>query len=102
MLQRLFVRIRLWRWRRLYRPGRVVTRFLVPDVRRDVEVIEVSQIEAGLISARVRTWNVLYAIRGIAPEPPFGAVEKVEIKKLWLWAGEPWGGPVPDSPHGPA
>jgi len=100
MLQTLLKKIRLWRWKRQYRPDRVVTRFLAPDVRRDVEVVDVSLIEGGMISARIRTWNLLYAAKGIAPKPPFGDVRRIEIKDLWIWSGEPWGGPVPDSTDG--
>jgi hypothetical protein len=100
MLGALLKNMRLWLWKRRYRPGRTITRFLAPDVRRDVEVIDVSNIEAGIISARIRTWNVLYAIKGIASAAPFGDVEKIDIKNLWIWSGEPWGGPVPDSNDG--
>jgi len=97
MLYSLVSRIRRWRWRRLYRPGRIVARFLAPDIRREVEIIDASQIEGGVVFARVRTWNVLYAVKGLAPEPPFGAIRKIEIKDLWTWTGEPWGGAVPES-----
>jgi hypothetical protein len=88
--------IRRWYRRRYYRPGRVLSRFLVPDVRRDVEVVDASQIDAGLLSARIRTWNVLYAAKGLSPVPPFGGVRTVAVKDLWAWSGEPWGGPVPE------
>jgi hypothetical protein len=90
-------KIRLWRWRRRYRRGEVLTRFIACDIRRDVEVVDTSRIEAGVISARTRTWNVLYAVKNIAPEPAFGAVREIAIKDLWNWPGEPWGGPVPAS-----
>jgi hypothetical protein len=90
-------KFRGWRWRRQFRPGCVVTRFVACDVRRDIEVVDVSSIESGVISARIHTWNVLYAANGVAPEPQFGDVLKIEIKHLWTWSGEPWGGPVPDS-----
>ena len=69
----MFARIRRWYWRRVYRPGRIVSRFLAPDVRRDVEVVDASEIEAGRLIVRSRTWNVLHAIRGLSPEPPFRA-----------------------------
>src|SRR5262249_39139551 len=71
-LHNMFTRIRLCYWKRRYRPGRVVSRFLVPDVRREIEVVDASRLDAGLIVARMRTWNVLYAARGLAPAPPFG------------------------------
>ncbi len=90
----MFNRFRLWLWKRHYRPGRVITRFLAPDVRRDVEVVDVSLIDAGIVSARIRTWNVLYAF-GLTP--PFGEVRKFAIKDLWIWSGERWRGPVAQS-----
>jgi hypothetical protein len=92
----MFTNIRRWYWRRRYRPGRVLSRFLAPDIRRDVEVVDASQIEAGLILAKIRTWNVLYAAKRLVPQPPFGDVQKVALKDLWVWSGASWGGPVPD------
>jgi hypothetical protein len=59
-------------------------------------VLDASRIEAGVITARTRTWNVLYAIRGIESEPAFGEATEIAIKELWSWKGAPWGGPVPD------
>jgi hypothetical protein len=97
MLQLFLKKIRVWRWKWLYRPGRIISRFLAPDVRRDVEIVDVSLIETGIIVAKTRTCNVLYAATGIAPEPGFGEVRKIEVKNLWNWSGEPWGGRVPDS-----
>jgi hypothetical protein len=90
-------RIRRWYRRRLYRPGRVVSRFLAPDVRRDVEVVDASAIDAGLLTVRTRTWNVLYAIKGLSPEPPFGEVGTVAVGDLWAWSGDRLGGPVPEA-----
>jgi len=81
--------------RRLFRPGRVVSRFLAPDVRRDVEVVEASEIDAGRLTVRTRTWNVLYAVKGLSPKPPFGDIHEVALTDLWTWSGESWGGPVP-------
>jgi hypothetical protein len=92
-----FSHLRRWYRRRLYRPGRVVSRFLAPDVRRDVQVIDASSIDAGLLVVQTRTWNALYAIKGNLPEPPFGEVRTVAIEDLWAWSGEPWGGPVPQA-----
>jgi hypothetical protein len=89
--------IRRWYWRRTYRPGRTVSRFLVPDIRRDVEVIDASKLSDGLITARTRTWNVLYHAKGIEPKPPYGEAGEIEIKRLWDWSGKPWGGSVPAS-----
>ncbi len=96
-----FSHLRRWHQRRLYRPGQIVSQFLAPDVRRDVEVVDASGIDAGLLAVRTRTWNVLYAIKGLSPEPPFGEVRTVAVEDLWAWSGESWGGPVPAGEDGP-
>ena len=93
----MFAHIRRWYMGRMYRPGRLISRFLAPDVRRDVEVVDASAIEAGQLTVRMRTWNILYVIKGLSPEPPFGDVQTVEIEKLWAWPGEPCGGPAPEA-----
>jgi hypothetical protein len=90
--------LRRWLRRRQYQPGRVVTRFVARDVRRDVEVVDAAQIDAGIIAARVRTWNVLYVANGLVPVPAFGDVRTVRIQNLWVWSGPPWGGAVPEEP----
>ena len=81
-------------WKKTYRPGRIVSRFVAKDVRREVVVVEASQVDAGFISARIRTWNVLYAAENLTQKPPFGEVRRVEIGSLWNWTGPDWGGPV--------
>jgi hypothetical protein len=70
-------KFRVWRWRRQYRFGHVLTKFIARDIRREVEVVDVSRIEEGVISVKLCTWNVLYAARGITPKPPFGGVRKI-------------------------
>ncbi len=92
-----FRHYRRWRQRRLYRSGTVVSGFVARDVRRDVEVVDASGIDRGIISARIRTWKVLYAAKEITPKPLFGEVVTVAIEDLWDWSGQPWGGPVPDA-----
>jgi hypothetical protein len=92
-----FNAIRLWHWRRTYRPGRTVTRFVAHDIRRDVEVIEVSKIRGGVITARICTWNVLYYAKNLQQKPEFEKVREIKINRLWEWSGNSWGGPVPPS-----
>jgi hypothetical protein len=94
-------KFRIRYWKRRYRTGRTFTRFIAPDIRREIEIIDTSHIESGVISARVRTWNVLYAVKGIKQPPPFDEPRTIEIKELWKWTGKPWGGPVPKSPENP-
>lgn len=89
--------IRTWYWTRRYRAGQTFARFVAIDVRRDVEVVDASRAGTGVLTVRTRTWNVLYAIKGIRPRPSFGDVREVAIVDLWKWSGQPWGGPVPAS-----
>jgi len=96
MLRRVLQSVRLFCWRRKYRPGRIITHWLAKDVRRDVEVVDCSEIEAGRILGKTRTWNVLYASKGLKAEPSFGEPQQLDLRHLWDWTGEPWGGPVPE------
>lgn len=82
--------------RNKYRRGAVFTRFVACDIRRDIEVVDASEIDNGYITAKSRTWNVLYAIKGIAAKPEFGEPERLAIAELWKWEGPSWGGPVND------
>jgi hypothetical protein len=97
MLLAALHRLRSWYWTRRYKAGKTLTQFIAKDVRRDVEVVGASRAAAGVLTVRTRTWNVLYAFRGIEPQPPFGDVREVAIPELWKWSGESWGGPVPAS-----
>ncbi len=98
MVEKILNSIQIWIWKRKYRPNQVVTHFIARDVRRDLEVIDVEEITKGIITGRTKTWNVIYAIKGVQEEPQFGEIRRLEIKNLknlWDWNGELWGGPVP-------
>jgi hypothetical protein len=82
--------------RRKYRRGAQLTRFIARDIRRDVEIVDDSEVDDGFVVARIRTWNGLYAIKlGHAAEP-FRAARRIAVAELWKWTGHVWGGPVPD------
>ena len=55
-----------------------------------------SELEAGYVTARIRTWNVLYAVYGVEAMPEFAAPRRVAVTDLWKWTGQRWGGPIPD------
>ena len=96
MLSELIRRYRLWNHRRTYRAGSVISRFVACDIRRDIEVVDTSEMDNGFITVAIRTWNVLYASKGITPKPEFGEPVRMPIGKLWQWDSPAWGGPVPD------
>jgi hypothetical protein len=98
----MFASLRRWLHRRRYRPGAQVSRFVARDIRRDVEIVDASEVDGGFVTARVRTWNVLYVARGLAPIPQLGPPQRLPIADLWRWDGAPWGGPVPDDDPGKA
>jgi hypothetical protein len=79
-----------------------LTQFLAPDIRRDVEIMDISELEHGDVTARIHPSNVLYTLNGLTPAVAFAAPRRVAIDELWKWTGERWGGPVPDDDIGRA
>jgi len=94
-LKDYFRRRRLNRLRKVLRPDETVSRFIARDVKREVLVVSADEIEAGFVTARSRTVNVLYLSKGLVQKEDFGRSERIEIEKLWEWSGQPWGG-LPD------
>lgn len=88
----LFKSIRncLRRWR--YQEGRTLSRFIARDIRREVLIISAAKVEEGVITARVRTTNLLYRSAGLIPETEFEPAREHRIDELWHWTGKPWGG----------
>ena len=78
-----------------YRAGTMLSCFVACDIRRDIKVEDASEVDKGYLTIRSRTWNVLYAIKGIAPIPDFSEPKRMEVDRIWHWAGPAWGGPVP-------
>jgi hypothetical protein len=83
------------RQHRLYKEGTVVSRFIAKDIRREALVISAAEIDAGFITARIRTANLLYVAKGLVSASQFGPLERVAIDQLWVWTGASWGG-LPD------
>ena len=59
----MFSRLRQYLRRKKYRRGARLSRFLAPDIRRDVDIIDDSEVGEGFVRARIRTWNVRHAVR---------------------------------------
>jgi hypothetical protein len=87
--------IRKWYRRKVYRPGRVLSQFVAPDVKREIIIISVDRIDEGLILGQVRTNNILYLSKGLIEEQGFSEPMNLNITKMWAWSGKPWGG-LPD------
>ena len=96
MLARWLAERRRRQNRRTYRDGALIRRFVARDVCREAQIIDTSELDAGFVRARVRTWNLLYVHRGLSTEPGFGEVRRIHVDELWKWSGESWGGPVPE------
>lgn len=75
-----------------YQVGRVLSRFIARDVRRDVEILDITRLQEGFITARVRTTNILYVTKGLVPQPDFEPAREIAVIDLWTWSGQPWGG----------
>ena len=91
----MFTRLRNWLRRTSLREGRVVSRFIARDVRRDIMIVSAANIDQGIITARVRTTNVLYLSRALVPQPEFSPAMELRIENMWHWTGQDWGG-LPD------
>ena len=87
--------LRTWSRRRTFREGKIVSRFIARDVRRDVLVVSAARVDEGIITGRVRTTNVLYVSKGLVPEPEFETARELHINEMWHWTGKSWGG-LPD------
>ena len=87
MLLNALHRIRTWFWHRTYRPSRTFSQFVAIDIRRDVEVVDTSRLDDGMLTVRIRTWNVLHVTKGIAPQPAFSDLRDVAVTDLWKWSG---------------
>lgn len=92
---RMLQTLQRWLNRRTFREGKTVSRFIAPDVRRDILVISAARIDEGIITGRMRTVNVLYLSKKLIPKPEFEPARELHIKELWQWTGKNWGG-LPD------
>lgn len=95
MLRKLLSSCRLAYQKRRFRAGATLSHFVARDIRREIEVLDASEVAEGFVRARSRTWNVLYASKGLAPKPEFGECQRMRIDNIWDWKGPVWGGPVP-------
>ena len=74
---------------------KIYWRFIARDVRREIKVLSIDELEDGYVTVNHRTINVLYTSRDLIDEQPFSEPERVALDDLWHWTGQPWGG-LPD------
>jgi hypothetical protein len=72
-----------------------LSRFIAPDVRRDIQILSVARLDEGIVIGRARTTNLLYLSRGLIPEPEFEPPKELHVDDMWQWTGQSWGG-LPD------
>jgi hypothetical protein len=87
MISRILEAYRLWSRRRKYRVGVVISRFIACDVRRDIEIVDASEVDEGYLTVRWRTWNVLHVSKGIGVMPELSRPIRVETDRIWDWSG---------------
>lgn len=95
MLQKLINALRLRFRKRRYREGTTVALWLASDLRRDVEVIDASEIEDGFVTARVRTWCIPLSVKRNPSEPEFSEPQRLRIDDLEDLRSTPWGKLLP-------
>ena len=91
----MFARVRRWFRNRNLREGTTLSRFIARDVRRDILIVSAARADEGIVTARVRTTNVLYVSRGLVPQPEYEPPRELRIEEMWTWSGQSWGG-LPD------
>ena len=87
--------MKLMFWKMKYRQNAVISHFIARDVRRDVKIINVEKIDDGIVTAQIRTNNILYTSKGLMGESDYGDPQEYSIDHLWKWSGASWGG-LPD------
>jgi hypothetical protein len=88
----MFKIIQRWFRRQRFREGRTLSQFIARDVRRDIQIVSAARIDDGLITARVRTSNVLYVSKHLTTKPDFEPAREMRIDEMWKWTGKTWGG----------
>jgi len=84
----MFQTLHRWFRRRRFREGRTISRFIAPDVRRDILIVSAARIDEGIITGRVRTSNVLYLSQRLVREPEFEPPRELRIEDMWHWTGQ--------------
>jgi hypothetical protein len=86
-----FKGIQRWSRRRRFQEGKTLSRLIARDIRRDIQIVSTARIDEGVITARVRTTNVLYVFRGLIAQPEFEPETEIHIDEMWHWTGQSWG-----------
>lgn len=94
-IKKLLAAFKRRRLHRIFQEGRVISQFIAKDIRREVLVVSVAELDDGVITARIKTTNLLYKAKGLVEESDFNPPERVSIDSLWKWSGASWGG-LPD------
>ena len=71
---------------------RVLSRFIAKDVRREIRIVNIDDIESGFIIAQIRTNNLLYMRNKLTLKQSFGEPQRISLDALWDWTGQSWGG----------
>lgn len=57
--------------RAAFNDGKTLSRFVARDVRREIKVVNIDEIDSGFNIAQIRTNNILYVSKKLAIEQPF-------------------------------
>jgi len=73
------MKLYLWLKKRSLREGKKITKWVRPDVRRDILILDLSRLSENLVGVKQRTYNVL---RRKEPPPDFGELEYIKLEIL--------------------
>lgn len=78
-----------WYRKKVYKPGRIISKFIAHDVRREIKIVSVDKIDEGVIVGQVRTNNILYLSKELVEEQEFSEPRPLNISNMWEWSGKP-------------
>ncbi|HEY2341864.1 MAG TPA: hypothetical protein VGH90_02485 [Chthoniobacteraceae bacterium] len=90
-IRKIFRAIQKWNRHRKFPEGVTLTRFIARDVRREILIVSSRRIDEGVVTARVRTTNVLYRTHGLAAQTDFEPARELCVDQMWNWPGQGWG-----------
>jgi len=83
---------RMNRIRAAFNSGEPLSKFIARDVRRQIRIINIDELDSGFVVAQFKTDKVLYVSKNLIDKTEFGSAERISIDRLWEWSGKSWGG----------
>ena len=64
-------------------PGQVISKFVARDIKREIRILSIDEINIGFVIIQRRTFNVLYMSKGLIEKQSFGLPKRIKVNQLW-------------------